>query len=133
MQHSNQPVLRADYEHGPRYTVSWPVHRPTIFFLEIVERAFENKNREGFIDRWRKGVGVGKTENIRSFFPFLSRAPPLFPRSELTLATSFYSRACRFSKRKRNDVCVQPNSNALTPDHNRFRIITNFVILYRKS
>lgn len=76
MQHSNQPVLRADYEHGPRYTVTWPVHRPTIFFLQIVERAFENKNREGFIDHWRKGVGVGKRENIRSFFLFLSRAHP---------------------------------------------------------
>ena len=100
MQHSNQPVLRADYEHGPRYTVTWPVHRPTIFFLQIVERAFENKNREGFIDRWRKGVGLGKRENRRSFFPFLSRAPPLFPRFELTLATSFHLRACPFRKEK---------------------------------
>ena len=132
MQHSNQPVLRADYEHGPRYTVTWPVHRPTIFFLQIVERAFENKNREGFIDHWRKGVGVGKRENIRSFFLFLSRAHPC-SRAPSSLSRPRFTLATSFSKRKRNDVCVQPNSNALTLDHNRFHIITNFVILYRKS
>ena len=76
MQHSNQPVLRADYEHGPRCTVTLPVHRPTIFFLEIVERAFENKNREGFIDRWRKGWGWGKEKiDGRSFLFFLALHP----------------------------------------------------------
>ena len=80
MQHSNQPVQRADYQHRTRYTVSWPVHRPTIFFLEIVERAFENKNREGFIDRWRKGVGLRKEKIYgRSFFffPALTLVPAL--------------------------------------------------------
>ena len=47
---------------------SYPVHRPSISFLEVVESAYENKNRGGFIDRWRKGVERGK-EKI--YFPLL--------------------------------------------------------------
>lgn len=48
--------------------IEWPVNRPSIFSLEIAERASENKNREGFIDRKRKEVGAGKGENRRNFF-----------------------------------------------------------------
>ena len=56
----------------------WPVNWPCILFLGIVERASENKNRDGFIDRKRKELGVGKGGNRRQFF---SRARSV---SELT-------------------------------------------------
>ena len=52
--------------------IEWPVNWPSLFSLEIVERASEIINREGFIDRKRKEVGVGKGENRRLFF--LSRS-----------------------------------------------------------
>ena len=38
------------------------VHRPSIFSSKSVERAWWKINRGGFIDRQRKGVGVGKKE-----------------------------------------------------------------------
>ena len=46
----------------------WPVKWPCILFLGIVERASENKIRDGFIDRKRKELGVGKGGNRRQFF-----------------------------------------------------------------
>ena len=46
----------------------WPVNWPCILFLGIVERASENKNRDAFIDRKRKELGVGKGGNRRQFF-----------------------------------------------------------------
>ena len=45
-----------------------PVNWPCILFLGIVERASENKNRDAFIDRKRKELGVGKGGNRRQFF-----------------------------------------------------------------
>ena len=48
-----------------------PVHRPSISSLEIVERAYENKNLWGFIDRKCNRVEVGTREIRRtSFFLF---------------------------------------------------------------
>ena len=46
----------------------WPVNWPCILILGIVERASENKIRDGFIDRKRKELGVGKGGNRRQFF-----------------------------------------------------------------
>lgn len=42
----------------------------TLYFVlrGIVERASENKIRDGFIDRKRKELGVGKGGNRRQFF-----------------------------------------------------------------
>ena len=47
-----------------RLTALEPVQRPSVFSLEIVERARENKNRK------RMGVWVGRGENC--FFPRVS-------------------------------------------------------------
>ena len=38
----------------------------SIFSLEIVERAYENKNRGGHIDRKRKGWGLGLRARSRA-------------------------------------------------------------------
>lgn len=53
-------------------TTKWVqrVNRPSIFSLEIVKRAYENKNCEVFIDHKRKKARIGRGENV----PF-SRAP----------------------------------------------------------
>ena len=42
----------------------------------------KNKKKGGFIDRQRKGVGVGEEENRRSLFFVLARAPrsPMFSK-----------------------------------------------------
>ena len=54
----------------------WPVHRPSISSLEIVERACGSKNRWGFINRKCNRVEEGTRENRRTFlsFFFFSRA-----------------------------------------------------------
>ena len=49
----------------------------TLYFLFKVRRArvIKNKKQGRFIDRQRKGVGVGEEENRRSLFFVLARAP----------------------------------------------------------
>lgn len=60
----------------------WPVNWPCILLLGIVERASENKIRDGFIDRKRKELGVGKGGNRRQFF---SRARPVSGLTKLSI------------------------------------------------
>ena len=52
----------------------------TLYFLFKVRRArvIKNKKQGGFIDRQRKGVGVGEEENRRSLF-FVLAGPPRSP------------------------------------------------------
>ena len=56
----------------------------TLYFLFKVRRArvIKNKKQGRFIDRQRKGVGVGEEENRRSLFFVLARAPcsPMFSK-----------------------------------------------------
>ena len=72
----------------------------TLYFLFKVHRArvIKNKNRGGFADRQRKGLGLGK-EKILYFS---------FSRSALVLA-----RRCsrKERKEKENNVCVQASFN----------------------
>ena len=70
------------------------------------------KNRGGFIDRHRKGVGVGEEENRRSLFFFL----------ELRARQFFEKR-----KRKTNKVCVQ--ARGFTP----LEVKATLLKSYRKS
>ena len=68
--------------------------------LEIVERADENKNREGFDDRQRKRVVMKKKTFFFSFF-------------RIALALLFRALFARvlvdFRKEKEKNVCVQGN------------------------
>ena len=68
----------------------------TLYFLFKVRRArvIKNKNRGGFTDRQRKGLGVGK-EKILYFS---------FSRSALVLALQCFRKE---RKEKGNNVCVQ--------------------------
>ena len=56
----------------------------------------KNKNREGFIDRQRKGVGVGEEENSSLFFFLALRAR---------------------RKEKLNNVCVQLTFKQIQTDN----------------
>ena len=53
----------------------YPVHRPSIFSLEILKHVYGNKNHAGFIDGKCKGVGVGKRENRQKK---IEKAVPVF-------------------------------------------------------
>ena len=55
----------------------WPVHRPSISSLEIVERACGSKNRWGFIDHKCNRVEEGTRENRRTFLSFFFHARSL--------------------------------------------------------
>ena len=64
-----------------------PVHRPSFFSSEIVERAYENNIRGGFIDPSARGGGWGgvgeKKKNSSSFFFFLALLPRSRARASL--------------------------------------------------
>ena len=56
-----------------------PCCSQTLYFLFKVRQERETKNREGFIDRQHRGVGVGEEENGRSADIFGSNWNLLFP------------------------------------------------------
>ena len=85
-----------------------------LFSLRSLSSARDKfKNRVGFSDRQRKGVGVGEEENRRSlFFFFLSSALANFSKNE---------------KEKQNNVCVQ--ARGFTP----LEVKATLLKSYRKS
>ena len=80
-----------------------PVHMPSIFTLEIVERA-RMKTAGDLLTASPRGWLWGKEETC--FFG----ASPSFSCSELALMHSLCSHARRFSKRKRKQRLVQANT-----------------------
>ena len=56
-------------------------HKPSIFSLEMVEWAHENKSSGEFIHRKHKGVWVGKEQNRRSKEIFWSNWNLPFPEN----------------------------------------------------
>ena len=44
----------------------WPVYRSSFFPSYIIERAYENKNRRGFIDRQRKGASLQHSQRLEA-------------------------------------------------------------------
>ena len=84
-----------------------------LFSLRSLSSARDKfKNRGGFIDRQRMGVGVGEEENRRSLFFFLA----------LRVRQFFEKR-----KRKQNNVCVQ--ARGFTP----LEVKATLLKSYRKS
>ena len=67
-------------------TTKWVqrVNRPSIFSLEIVKRAYENKNREVFIDHKPTKARIGRGENVSFSRAPLSHASQVLRRKEKT-------------------------------------------------